>query len=99
MKKIEEKKILINIVGILECIKNDSITITEGEKWLFSPRVVEFLKNEGCNKKILEIIEEACELEDIETIIPQKLAGEIIKLKERAIEELKFYELFENEQW
>ena len=99
MDKVHEKKILIQIVGVLEAISNETITITEGEKYIFSPRMVKKLTDERCDVRIVNIVEEGCELEDIESIVPKKLKETLFSLKEKTLEILKSYETIENTNW
>ena len=80
----------------MEAISDDAITIDEGEKILFSPRMVKRLIYEKCDEEIVSIIEEGCELEDIESLIPQKLWETITALKKTALAKLKLYEVCEN---
>lgn len=41
------------------------------------------------NKNIVKIVELACELEDIESLIPEELENEVMKLKNMAVKQLK----------
>lgn len=99
MDILSEKKIMIKIIGVLEAIKNNSMSITEGEKYLFSPRIVKRLIDDNCDERIINIIEECCELEDISSLIPNKLIVNIDLLKERTLELLKSYETVEMINW
>ena len=99
MNRIEEKKILIKIIGALESLNSNAITISEGEKYIFSPKISRKLINMDCNKKITDIIEECCELEDIESLIPEKLCKNINSLKLKTIEVLKSYDNFDMDEW
>lgn len=69
-----EKMILIKIIGVMECLEKELIVIEEAEKILFSPYSMEFLKKKGINKEIIEIIHLGTELEDVESLIPEKLS-------------------------
>ena len=99
MNKSIEKVLLINIIGTLEAISNNAISISEGEKFLFSPQKTRKLINMGCDDRIVSIIEEGCELEDIESIIPHKLPENILKLKKRALDIIMKYEKIDNIDW
>ena len=94
VNKKEEKKVLIKIIGVLESLSYNAITITEGEKYIFSPKNSKRLINMNCNKDIIDIIEECCELEDIESLIPEKLNQNINSLKLKSIKVLKSYDKF-----
>ena len=97
--KLNEKKILIQIIGVLVAISNDSMTIGEGEKYLFSPRMVKKLIDEKCDNRIVDIINEGCELEDIESLIPDKLEKNLDYLEKKALDILKSYEVIDNINW
>ena len=53
----------------------------------------------NCNKDIIDIIEECCELEDIESLIPEKLNQNINSLKLKSIKVLKSYDKFGSRDW
>lgn len=81
LEHVDEKNILLNVIGCLEAVKNGGITIEEAEKFIFSPRMIETLKGKGYNDKIVELISKGCELEDIASLIPHEL--------EKVLEEMK----------
>lgn len=99
VKLLNEKMLLINIIGILEALKGDGLSINESEKYLFSPHMIQVLKEKNCNELIIEIIEKGCELEDIASLLPQKYIDSIEELKQEALTILKGYEVFEEKFW
>jgi chemotaxis protein CheY-P-specific phosphatase CheC len=99
MSEIEEKMILLSIIGILEALKRDCLQIDEAEKFLFSPHMINILKSLKGNDKIINLLERGCELEDIVSLIPEKLEKIINELKESAIEVLKGYPKFVKTFW
>lgn len=99
LEKVDEKIILIAIAGTLETLKNGGITIEEAENFLFSPHIVKELKKKKCNKDIIELIIQGCELEDIISLIPEELNDIIDELKQKVFLLLKKYESFEEEFW
>ncbi len=94
LEKMDEKVLLLAIVGSLEAIQKNAMTIDEAEIFLFSPRMVSNLKQKKCNENIISLIERGCELEDIESLIPEDLHEEITNMIEDALKLLKKYELF-----
>lgn len=98
-KSIDEKVILINIVGVLESIKNNAITIDEAEKFIFSPYTRKKLCDINCDARIIEIVEKGCELEDIASLIPECFDEEIARLEEESFQLLKTYSEYKNEFW
>ncbi|MBO0424078.1 DUF3969 family protein [Enterococcus plantarum] len=84
-----ERLVLVSVIGLLEALENDLLTIEDCENYLFSPYSVSILEEKNMNPQIIEIIELGCELEDVQSLIPDKLKEEIRDLKERAKEYLK----------
>lgn len=99
LEKVDEKILLISIAGTLETIKCNAITIDEAEKFLFSPHMVEVLRNKRCNERIVDIIEKACELEDIYSLIPEKLNEIIIEMQQEVFMLIKSYEEYNKIFW
>ena len=97
--KRTEKLILINILGVLEALQNKKITINESEKIIFTPYTFITLKKKGVNKKIIDIIQEGCELEDVESLCPDKLDNVIENLKQRTLMLLDEYEEDSKQRW
>ena len=95
----DEKIILISIVGILEAIKNDKLSIDEAEKFLFSPYMVKKLRVKGCSESIIDILERGCELEDIASLIPEKLTKMVNELQNMAFELMNDYQNFNTNFW
>lgn len=75
-----EKYILIIIKGVLQSLIDEQIDIEDAENIIFSPKIVEKLHTYKVNEKIINIVELGCELEDIESLLPNILEQEIEKL-------------------
>lgn len=73
LEKMDEKILLITIIGSLETVKKGGITTDEVEKFLFSPYMVKKLKAQRYDKGITNLIMKGCELEDIVSLIPKNL--------------------------
>ena len=91
-KKVNEKIILLSIIGSLDAIKEEAVSIDEIEKFLFSPHIYHKLKQKGYSGDILQIIEEGCELEDIFSLLPDKFDGVIDNMRRKSLLLLKNYE-------
>ena len=96
---LNEKMLLISIIGTLEALKEEGLSINEAEKYLFSPHMVQGLKEKKFNKSIIFIIEKGCELEDIASLLPQRYTDNIEELKQEALTILREYEAFEQKFW
>ena len=55
-KKVNEKIILLSIIGSLDAIKEEAVSIDEIEKFLFSPHIYHKLKQKGYSGDILQIM-------------------------------------------
>lgn len=99
MSKNDEKIVLINLIGILEALKRNNLSIDEAEKFLFSPHTIAKLQKKKCDEKIIDILERGCELEDIELLIPDKLLKTINELENRALALLNDYPNFNRITW
>ena len=84
-KIIREKMILLSIIGCLEVVKERKMTIEEAEIYIFSPRTCSMMKNEGYSKRLIHIIELGCEIEDIESLLPEKFENIVDDIKKEAI--------------
>lgn len=98
-ENVDEKMLLIAIIGNLDSIRNNGITIDEAEKFLFSPYMISELTKKGCDTNIIEIIKEGCELEDIASLIPEKLNDIIDEMKQKSLMLLKNYEEIKEAFW
>lgn len=99
LERVDEKIILLNVIGCLEAVKNGGITVEEAEKFIFSPHMIKRLKEKGYNDKIVELISKGCELEDIVSLMPQELENVLEEMKQEAIEIVKEYEPIDEMFW
>lgn len=84
--------LLVSIIVTLEVLKENGLTINESEKYLFSPHMIQRLKEWNCDKEIIDIIEKGCELEDIATLLPLEFVDSVVKLKKETLAIIKQYE-------
>ncbi|MEZ4527770.1 MAG: DUF3969 family protein [Desulfobacterales bacterium] len=76
-------------IGLLTSLLKKEISLREAEQLLFSPFTNEYLKENKISEDVTDIIHRGCELEDIESLIPEKFDIKVKKLIERASEVLK----------
>ncbi|UNL86378.1 DUF3969 family protein [Priestia koreensis] len=83
----EESERLVSIIqlGLLSVLEKEIISIEEAEGYLFNPFTVSKLERYGLSKEVIDIIKEGCELEDIQSLMPEKLLSNIIRLKEQIL--------------
>lgn len=94
-----EKLFLFSILGVLDALKNKHTTIDESECFVFTPYTFLTLEKKGINPKIIDIIHEGCELEDVQSLCPQELEKVIEELRQRTLNLLETYEEDQKEIW
>lgn len=99
MNMNDEKIVLISLAGVLEALKREQISIDEAEKFLFSPHMITRLQKNNCDKRILDILERGCELEDIASLMPDRLMKTIDDLEGMVFELMKIYPRFNKTFW
>lgn len=98
-KIIAEKILLISIIGVLEAMEKKVLLIDEAEKYLFSPHTINVLKKENYNINIIDILERGCELEDVRSLLPDRLTENILELKQKALKVITEYPKIDNRFW
>lgn len=61
--------------------------------------MAENLRIKECNKQIIELIEKGCELEDINSLLPDKLNQVLDELKKETLKLIDNYETFDSSFW
>lgn len=98
-KKNQEKMIILSIIGSLEAIKCEKVSIDEIEKFIFSPRMCTILSDEGYDKRIIHILELGCEIENIKSLLPDRFENIVDDIKNEALELLNNYDEFDTMYW
>lgn len=88
-KKDANIMLLISIIGLLDSLESGILAIEECEQYLFSPYSLDVLRKKGIDKKIIDIVHLGTELEDVESLRPDKLEAGIKELHDAAKELLK----------
>ncbi|SDZ05986.1 Protein of unknown function [Evansella caseinilytica] len=91
VKSKEEIQQLLCIIqlGLLQALEKDAITIEEAEGYLFNPFSVEQLEKMNIDDKVVDIIRLGCELEDVQSLLPEKLQTTITELINTSIDNIK----------
>ena len=76
-------------VGLLTLLQKNIINIEEAENYFFSPYSAEYLKSLDVDEEIVELIWHTCELENIESLMPEDLLSEINRYRNKSIEIIK----------
>jgi hypothetical protein len=80
-----ERLILIINLGVIEAIKNHSLSMQEATNYFLNPYSAQTLEKMGVETSVKDLIYLGCELEDIERIIPDQLSGSLENVKNQAI--------------
>ena len=96
---VSERAILLMALGSLQALEHQAITIDESQRILFSPYISTHLENNKVSKRVIDIITECCELEDIFELIPTKYMETLQILQNRIIEILKQYDEKTRKRW
>ena len=96
---VSERAILLMALGSLQALEHQAITIDENQRILFSPYISTHLENNKVSKRVIDIITECCELEDIFEIIPTKYIQTLRILQNRIIKILKRYDEEPRKRW
>lgn len=81
-----ERFILLNIIGLMDSMIVGAIATEDCEVYLFSPYSVDKLNALNLDKNIVDLVEMGCELEDVESLIPEKLHKSIDEIRLKAID-------------
>ena len=84
-KNESERLISIIQLGLLSALEKQLISIEEAEGYLFNPFTVSKLEKYGLSEEVIDIIKEGCELEDIQSLLPEKLLLNILRIKEQVV--------------
>ena len=99
MRKIDEKKLLIITLGIINALENKALSVDESGAYIFRPAIIEELKTKHCNTRIIILLEKCLLIEDYISIIPSKLDDYLMEIKKEAVELLASYEELTNDDW
>ncbi|MBO0453181.1 DUF3969 family protein [Candidatus Enterococcus murrayae] len=83
-KKDANIMLLVCIIGLLDSLKDGILAIDECEQYLFSPYSLDVLKRKGIDRRIIDIVHLGTELEDVESLLPERLEANIQELHQRA---------------
>jgi hypothetical protein len=84
-----ERLLLVLNIGFLTALEKGIFKIEEVEGYIYNPYSVQKLQEFGMGIKLIDLISLGCELEDVESLIPEKLEKTIQDLREKSIDTLK----------
>lgn len=80
-----EYYIILNLIGVLSALYEGAVSIDDAEHIIFSPGFAENAEKCGINSDIVKIIWQGTELEDVESLCPEKLPENILELRNNAL--------------
>ena len=86
-----EKLIALQTLGIVTGLIHSTLTIEDAEKILFNPYLLEKLEAQPVSQEILDLIHLGTELEDVESLLPEKLTNSLYELQQKSIKQLEQY--------
>jgi hypothetical protein len=86
--EIERLISLINL-GICAALESQILSIEEAEFYLYSPHTMEQLKKLGVAQELIDVVHLGTELEDVKSLLPEKLSDSIAEIKAESIKFLK----------
>lgn len=91
---------MVFCIGLTTGLFENIISINESEQMLFSLYSEKLLKKEKVRKKIRDLILLGCELEDVESLIPEHLKESVLEIRKEAAEILgRMKELQIKKKW
>jgi Protein of unknown function (DUF3969) len=72
-------------LGLCAAIAGGSVTIDEAERRLFNPKVLAQLTALGVAESLLEIVHLGTELEDVQSLVPDKLAESLGQMQAKSL--------------
>ncbi|OCG20122.1 MULTISPECIES: DUF3969 family protein [unclassified Gilliamella] len=79
-KEQAEKFIDLFLLGTLFALKKKLISIDEAEGFIFKPKIANLLSQNKFTNELSSLIMDGCELEDYESLLPDKLENRIDEL-------------------
>lgn len=70
-------------------LKEGIVTIEEIENYIYNPYSVKKLENHGIREDVIRLVNLGCELEDVMSLIPDKLTSSIIDIENQSKELLR----------
>jgi len=66
-------------IGLLTSVQRGVMSLEEAEQLLFTPRTYELLMDRGISPDLCNLVMEACELEDVLSLIPSKFDENVLR--------------------
>ena len=84
-----ERFILIINIGFMGALREGLVTIDEIENYIYSPYSVGKLGKSDINNDVIDLVHLGCELEDVMSLIPDRLTNSISNIENKSKELLR----------
>lgn len=84
-----ERFILLMNIGFMVALKEGIVTIQEIENYIYNPYSMEKLRSNGIGEDVVRLVSLGCELEDVLSLIPDKLTSSINDIENQSKELLR----------
>ena len=74
------------VLGVLSALSENLISIYHAERAIFTPRIASAAEKLCLHPKLIKLLWDGTELEDVESLMPEKLASSILELRATALE-------------
>jgi len=81
-----ERWVAVMSLGICAAIAGDSMSIEAAESHLFNPRILGQLEKLGMPQTLLDIVHLGTELEDVQSLAPERLPESLDEIQAKALE-------------
>lgn len=81
-----ERVVLATIVGLCTALEEQELDLAVAEQILFTPYCQRTLEGVGFGRQLTSLIHDGTELEDIESLMPERYDNAVRRIKRRALE-------------
>lgn len=84
-----ERLLSILSLGLCAALEQGALSIEAAERYLYSPYTLELLQKLNISPEVLQVVHLGTELEDVESLLPEKLGESLAEIKERSFKILQ----------
>ena len=77
-----ERLLSILSLGLCSALEQGALSIEAAERYLYSPYTLELLQKLNISPEVLQVVHLGTELEDVESLLPEKLDESLAEMKE-----------------
>ena len=84
-----ERLLAILQIGLCVALEQDILSIEDAERYVYSPYTLEKLEALGVSPQLQRLVQLGSELEDVASLLPEKLAESLAEIKQAALDILQ----------